>query len=300
MTSFCHDIKENLIPKEKYHSMNKNCCWQTILFAFFTFKNYHFAENNKIEIKIEELFLVRLLEQSLKNLKIDYLKESNLSLNNKIINHFIVDSDIFTNNTAHLTILPKNKCCRIYWLKIAFLCIGYLSDPNKNYHLEFVSSLNNIENIKLILAEEEIESKYYQKANDSDNYILYIKKSDDLIHFLGIIGSNKYLLEIENVRIEKGIRNHLIRQINYESANIEKTIESSVKYIHAIEWSIENGFFNELPENLKEVASLRVKYPDKNLRELCELFEKPLTKSGINHRLRRLYGIIQKEKSKVI
>lgn len=300
MHSFCHNIKENLITKERYPASNKKCCWETILFTFLSFKNYHLSDNNQIEIRLEETYLSRLMENCLKNLKVDYYKEKIPSTHEKSIYMFFIDSTIVSNNIEKLNKLPEKKCCHLFWLKVAFLCIGYLSDPAKNYHLEFFSTKNNIENIKSVLLEEGIESKYYQKGNDSDNFILYIKKSDDIIQFLGIIGANKHLLEIENVRIEKELKNHIIRQINYETANLEKTIESSVKYTTAIEWAIKTGFFNELPEGLKEVATLRIKYPDKNLRELCELFEKPMTKSGINHRLRRLYGIIQKEKSKIV
>ncbi|MFN8576911.1 MAG: DNA-binding protein WhiA [Candidatus Sericytochromatia bacterium] len=295
MTSFCYKIKESLIEKDKLPY--KKCCWKKIFFSFLTFKNYQLSDNNIIEIKLEEKYMINTFENSLKILNINYKKES---INHNDVINFSFDSTFLTSNINELVDLPVKKCCILNWLKIAFLSIGYVSDPNKNYHLELCSNLENIEKIKDILHFEDLEAKYYKKNNESENYILYIKKSDDIIRFLGLIGANKHLLEIENVKIEKEMKNHIIRQINYETANLEKTIESSVKYISAIEWAIENGIFNDLDENLKEVANLRIKYPDKNLRELCDLSEKPLTKSGINHRLRRLYGIIQKEKSKVI
>lgn len=297
MTSFCYKIKESLVEKDKLPYFNKKCCWKTIFFSFLNFKNYHLSDNNRIEIKLEENYMINTFENSLKTLNIDYKKEH---IHNNEVMTFNFDGTFLINNLNILIDLPKQKCCLLNWLKVAFLSIGYVSDPQKNYHLELCSNLENIEKVKSVLHTEELETKYYKKNNESDNYILYIKKSDDIIQFLGLIGANKHLLEIENVKIEKEMKNNIIRQINYETANLEKTIESAVKYISAIEWAIEKGIFNDLDDNLKEVANLRIKYPEKNLRELCDLSEKPLTKSGINHRLRRLYGIIQSEKSKIV
>lgn len=297
MTSFCYKIKESLVTRDKLPPHSRKCCWESIFYSFLTFKNYQLSDNNKIEIKLEEDYLVNTFEQSLKLLNINYKKEKGYHTGVRI---FTFDSTFVTQHLKDMLSIPEKKCCVLTWLKIAFLSIGYVSDPQKNYHLELCSGLENIEKIKDVLHQEELEARYYKKNNDSDNFILYIKKSDDIIQFLGLIGANKHLLEIENVKIEKEMKNHIIRQINYETANLEKTIESSVKYINAIDWAIETGFFNDLDDNLKEAALLRIKYPDKNLRELCELSEKPITKSGINHRLRRLYGIIQKEKSKVV
>jgi DNA-binding protein WhiA len=296
-TSFSSLIKENLLSAEKIDSIKKDCCLKTMLLCFLTFKNYNLAGNNQIEIKLEESYLARLIYQILKKLELDFSREKYTNTAGKTTYKFLLDSKIITKNLNKLTELPKHKCCKNNWLKLAFLTTGYISDPNKNYHLAFyTSSLSNIEKIQKVLTEEELEAKYYQKSEDPEHYVLYIKKSDHIIHFLALIGANKQLLDLENMLIEKNIKNKVVRQVNYETANIEKTIESSVKYISAIEWAIEQGIFNDLPESLKEVALIRVKYPDKNLRELCELFPKPITKSGINHRLRRLYGIIQKEK----
>lgn len=297
MASFCYKIKENLVTKDKLPGPNKICCWESLFLSILNFKNYQISDNNKIEVKLEENYLINTFEQALKKLKIDYEKNKS---NNSDITIFTFDSTFVSKNINKMINIPQNKCCTLTWLKIAFLCIGYVSDPQKNYHLEICSNLENIEKIKEVLHQKSIEARYYRKNIESDHYILYIKKSDDIIQFFATIGANKHLLEIENVKIEKELKNNIIRQINYETANLEKTIESAVKYVNAIEWAMENGLFEDFDDGLKEAARLRVKYPEKNLRELCELAENPITKSGINHRLRRLYGIIQKEKSKVI
>ena len=297
MRSYSSLIKENLLTIEKYDAIHKDCCWKTNLFCFLSFKSYSLGDNNKVEIKVEEVYLAKFVNQILKRVKIEYTREKYNTSTGREIYRFIIESSFVLKNSKKLEEIPHKKCCRFNWLKVAFLCSGYLSDPAKNYHLEFCSSfLDNIEKLKTLLKEEGLEPKYYKKGGDSGNYVLYLKKSDDIIHFLAIIGANKLLIDIESMRIEKELRNKVTRQVNYETANLEKTIESSVKHIDAIEWYRQNGPFNELPESLKEVAMIRIENPDKNLRELCDLFPKPITKSGINHRLRRLYGIIQREK----
>lgn len=300
MQSVSHIIKENLLHSDKFNQNNKKCCLKTIFLCFLSFKSFNLADNNKVELRIEEAYLANFISNVLKKLEVNFSKNKYTTSSGKVMYTFLMDSTILTKNINKLEQVPVKKCCKKNWLKVAFLSGGYLSDPSKNYHMEFcTSSLENIKVLNEILCIYEINSKYYQKKGEYGNYSLYIKKSDDIIKFLGLIGAFKQLLALENLKIEKEIRNKVTRQVNYEAANIEKTIESAVKYIDSIEWAVETGLFNDLPESLKEIATLRVKYPDKNLRELCELFHKPITKSGINHRLRRLYGIIQTEKCKL-
>src|SRR4029079_13822522 len=119
-------------------------------------------------------------------------REKIINASGKTIYKYLVDSKIITSNIKNLINIPKQKCCKYNWLKIAFLCSGYISDPNKNYHLAFYSStLSNIEKIHKVLITENLETKYYQKSNDPEHYVLYIKKSEHIIHFLALIGANK-------------------------------------------------------------------------------------------------------------
>jgi DNA-binding protein WhiA len=292
MQSFSVEIKDNL-TKESF----KNCCIETIFLVVLLFKNYKISDDGEIEIKLEESYLSHIFEKTLSKIKIDFYKETIHSINKNFVK-YLFDASYLASTMNRTELLPEKSCCRKTWIKAAFLCSGYLSNPEKNYHLEFcTSSQQNIENIRILLEENNFEPKFYQKNIESENYVLYLKKSEEITEFLALIGASRSLLELENLKIEKDLKNKIIRQINYETANIEKTVESSVKHINAIEWAIENGIFNDLPDNLKEVAKVRLENPDKNLRELCEIFPKPITKSGINHRLRRLYGIIQKEKN---
>lgn len=292
--SFSASIKDNM-TKESF----KSCCIETIFLVILLFKNYKISDEGEIELKLEDGYLSHIFEKAINKIKVEFFRDEYYS-NNKKHFKYLFDAQYLATLMNRSDLLPEKPCCRKTWLKSAFLCSGYLSNPEKNYHLEFcTSSQENIENIKILLEENGFEPKLYQKNIESENYVLYMKKSEEITEFLALIGANKFVLELENLKIEKDLKNKIIRQINYETANLEKTIESSVKHISAIEWAIETGLFNELPDNLKEVAKVRLDNPDKNLRELCEIFPTPLTKSGINHRLRRLYGIIQKEKNKL-
>ncbi|MEK7432986.1 MAG: DNA-binding protein WhiA [Cyanobacteriota bacterium] len=312
--TYSFEIKENIFSNENLKKIKKECCIKNIFLGILNFRDSKFNYKNTNEIKFEEKILNNVFEYCLEMLNIEYEKAQIVHEKKSMI--FFS----FKNNIDNEICL--NKCCKINFLKTAFICGGYVSNPEKGYHLEILSyAKNNIEIVKDILEAESLSPKCYIKNADSEVpfYVLYIKKSEEVTHFLGLIGANKQVLDFENTKIEKDFKNKITRQVNYESANIEKTINSSVKYIKAIEWAIKNGIFNDLSNELKEVALLRLNYPEHNLRELCEIYNndvtksefndeeierynktyetenKFLTKSGINHRLRKLYVIIQEE-----
>jgi hypothetical protein len=282
-------IKNNLYKNRDINKL-KECCIKTIFFSFIYLKDFKIDDNNYTEIIVDE-YNYTLLKSIFKSLSIVFIiqkQEKNTKL--------IFESNVITNNLNLLNSLPDKNCCKINYLKISFLNCGYITDPNKSYHLEFSSNIQEkLNNVKELLDFFEIKSKIYLKNNKL--YSLYIKNINYILKFLAIIKANKLLLEIENLLIEKDYKNKITRKVNYETANIEKTIESSVKYISAIEWYKEKGFFNNLPKNLQEVANIRTKYPDESLQELVKYFNFSITKSGINHRLRKLYAIIQRDKN---
>jgi len=283
-------IKNNLFTKKILQKLKK-CCIETIFFSFMYFKDFKIDDNNYIEIIIEEEVYNYFFYFILNKLNINFHLENKEK--NKKINF---DSEVIVKNLNILNSLPINECCKVNYLKTAFFNCGYLTDPNKSYHLEFSTNIEEkLINIKNLLNYFEIESKIYSKNNGI--YSLYIKNVQYILKFLAIIKANKILLEIENLLIEKDYKNKITRKVNYETANIEKTIESSVKYISAIEWYKEQGLFHNLPENLQEVANIRVQYPEESLQELVKYFNFSITKSGINHRLRKLYAIIQRDKN---
>src|SRR5687768_17120887 len=135
MESFSSLIKKSLITENKVESLKKTCCLKTILLCFLTFKNYNLADNNRIELKLEESDLADFIYHVLKKLNVNFSREKINNYSGKNTYKFNLDSNLITSNLNKLTEVPKNKCCKHIWLKTAFLCTGYISDPNKNYHL---------------------------------------------------------------------------------------------------------------------------------------------------------------------
>lgn len=180
-------------------------------------------------------------------------------------------------------------------LKGVFLASGCVVDPMRDYHLEI-----NFKNkactdyIYDILSLLEFTPKIVKRKN-TKSYVIYIKESDQIVTFLSLLEANKAVLDFEQVRVEKQVKNNINRNINCETANLAKTIKSSVRQIEAITKLKESGMFNNLDEKLKYAASLREKYPDKSLTYIIENKDKSikLSKSGLKHRLDKLIEIAE-------
>ena len=152
MQSFSYLIKEHLLSFERSELYFKDCCIKTILSSFLSFKNFSLAENNKIELRIEENYISKILYQVLKRLDINFSREKMTGSSNKTTHFYLIDSLLLIKYIKKFENIPRKKCCKINWLKVAFICNGYLGNPKKNYHLEFYSSsLQNIEKIKELL-----------------------------------------------------------------------------------------------------------------------------------------------------
>ncbi len=165
----------------------------------------------------------------------------------------------------------------------AFMSSGSVNNPKNVYHLEIV--FNNEENamkIKKALECEEIESKVLKRKNI---FLLYIKDGENISKFLAFIGANKSVLEFEDERVIKDMRNRVNRLVNCETANLNKTISSSVKQIEDIKLIKQKKKFDKLTAKEQELANLRLENPDLSLSELGKLLEIPISKSGVNHRL---------------
>jgi len=297
MKTYSSTVKEYLLKANDLCLYENDCCFETIVLALFTFKEYKLADNGKIELKVEKGLFYNFINKILKNANIPFTKEKTINPKSKTIYTFFIDNSILVKNINNMDSLPKNDCCRLHWVKMAFLFKGYINNPDNSYHLEFrFNNLTDVKKIEEILYSRNINIAYYKKQN-SEHYILYLNRIDDIVNTLALVGAYKILLDIENLRIEKEIKNFVVRQVNYETSNLKKTVESSVKYIDSIKWYMDEGFFESLPRTLRDTAMLRIDNPNSSLNELSNLSEKPVTKSAINHRLRRLYGIIQNEKN---
>jgi DNA-binding protein WhiA len=189
----------------------------------------------------------------------------------------------------------SRDCCRRSFLRNAFLASGTVSDPDKGYHLEFnLSREDTAELIRSVLLKYEIHSKVIRRRK---NFTVYLKDSEEIIDTLSLMGAHAGLMRMENSRILKEVRNSVNRRVNCEAANIGKTVAAARKQVEDIEFLQRSGVFADLPDNLVEIALLRLENEDMPLAELGKLAHPPVGKSGVNHRLRKLSELAEKTRS---
>lgn len=174
-------------------------------------------------------------------------------------------------------------------IREAFIKKGFINDPNKEYHLEILfKTKKKAEQLKEIIENFGINIKLTTKNLD---YMLYLKEGEEISSFLALIGANKSVIKFEEIRVMKETRNNINRLVNCETANLNKTINAAVKQIESIRKLKKNKKFNNLPENLKELANLRIERPDATYEELGKMLSKPIGKSGVSHRLEKISRI---------
>lgn len=207
---------------------------------------------------------------------------------------FIKDENVFMPNYKPFFLL-ENDCCKRSYIRGAFLGAGSISNPEKSYHLEFVS--NNEEHAKFLsslINSYNLNSKIIKRK---ENYVIYLKEAEQISDLLAIIGATNSVLEFENIRVVKYMKNRVNRIVNCETANLNKTVNASVKQVNDILYIKESIGLNSLPEPLREVAVLRVENRDSSLKEIGEMLDPPVGKSGINHRLNKIKKIASKLRS---
>ena len=186
-------------------------------------------------------------------------------------------------------LLIKNSCCRRAYLRGAFLCTGSMSDPAKGYHLELVTdNERKAFQIQYLIREFELDAKVIRRKK---YFVVYLKEGSNIVDFLNICEAHVSLMQFENERIVKEMRNSINRRVNCETANISKTVNAAAKQISDIEKIRDRIGFSNLPENLREMAIARIEHPDASLKELGQYLVPPVGKSGVNHRLRKLSEI---------
>lgn len=165
---------------------------------------------------------------------------------------------------------------------------GSINNPEKEYHLEVnVGNSQNLEKLVKIIQQLGIRVKTFQLS-------IYIKEGEEISKFLALIGANKAVMQFEDIRIQKEMRGKVNRLVNCKTANLNKTINASIRQIAAIKKLQETGEFQKLDDNLKEMALLRLENPDMPLMELGKLLKEPVGKSGVNYRLKKLMEIAEK------
>ena len=183
-------------------------------------------------------------------------------------------------------VLIKSACCRRAFVRGAFLCCGSMSDPTKGYHLEFVCiHEEQAKQLQEVIATFDIEAKIILRKK---YYVVYLKEGSGIVDLLNVMEAHQALMELENLRILKEMRNSINRRVNCETANIGKTVQAASRQVEDILFIKEHYGLSKLPDNLREMAEVRLEYPDAALKELGEYLNPPVGKSGVNHRLRKL------------
>ena len=192
------------------------------------------------------------------------------------------------------SLLLKNSCCKRAFLRGAYIAAGSMSAPEKGYHLEYVCTKEaQARQLVEILKDFSLDGKIVLRKK---YYVVYMKEGEGIVDLLNIMEAHKALMELENLRILKEVRNSVNRRVNCEAANITKTVNAASKQVEDILLIKERYGLKKLPENLQEMAQVRLENPDAALKELGELLDPPVGKSGVNHRLRKLTEIAERLK----
>ena len=193
-------------------------------------------------------------------------------------------------------LLVQSTCCKRAFIRGAFLSAGSMSDPEKSYHFEIVcQDLKKAEQLQEMINDFSLDSKIVQRKR---SFVVYLKEGEQIVDLLNIMEAHVSLMNLENVRILKEMRNSINRQVNCETANLSKTVNAAVRQKEDILYIEQVVGLHTLTKGLRELAELRLKYPEAPLKELGTMMDPPVGKSGVNHRLRKISSIAEELREK--
>ena len=293
--SFCSKAKAELckIP------ISKTCCAVAESYGVLLFCNTFSPTSIRIVTESRD-FAQRLpkLFQKAFSLKFDQMPETEqgkqiFTMDDPRKIHRIYD--IFGLEAATTVALQVNlgileeDCCRVAFLRGAFMAGGSVTDPEKRYHLELATShLRVSREVKHLMEEVGFAPKCVTRAG---SHVLYFKQSDQIEDFLTTLGAPVCAMGIMEAKVEKDLRNGVNRRVNCETANLGKAVDAAQEQLAAIRRLKERGLYEELPQKLKETAQLRQDHPEATLLELSQMQDPPVSKSAINHRMRKLLDL---------
>ena len=309
--SFSNDMKNELLgsfPKSLH-------CRIALLAGYITICGRYDTNGNKtLAIRVEndelEAYILKLIKivTDIPSERIESIKYSNnqkkhhrklllenesdieeLFLKCKLKPYVLKTEDDSQNKHDRLScekIVIQKGCCKKAYLKGSFLAGGSMVDPEKSYQTE-IAAVTKEEADKICDILELLQIKA-NSVNHKDRYLVYIKEGDSISDLLGVMGASNALMGFENIRIVKNLRNSINREVNCDAANMAKTAKSSAKQVEDIKYIINTVGIEYLTGGLREVAEIRLKYPDLSMKDLGEQFDPPLGKSGINHRFKKI------------
>ncbi|MBQ9758037.1 MAG: DNA-binding protein WhiA [Clostridia bacterium] len=289
MKSFSQRTKEMLARLE----IGDDCCCEAEMMGILMFAGKF--KGLEIRVSLESLDAIERLAALVKrcldvDVQIKSLRSSYFCvLSDKKVLHKILEYEKLKSGFSQKLI--KNECCSAAFLRGSFLGGGTMTDPNKNYNMEFTVYSPQIHNeFKKLLENMGLGFRSIEKRN---GFVLYTKNSDIICDALAHMGAFSAQMEILNVKIEKEVRSDITRTSNGETANMDKVMEASSRHIRAIDDIEKIMGIDNLPDDLKEVAHLRRDHKDLSLEQLGKKLVPPLSKSGVNHRLRRILEIAE-------
>ena len=285
--SFSSEIKQEL---NKTSNLANKEIVKNELIGYLISGNIEIIEKKIIKFTTESDYNINRFSKLLANLDINHNieivgKNFIVTLKKKDVSDFVLinENRIYLQN-EYIQKLENESLKAI--IRGVFMGAGSINNPNKKYHLEI--SFKEEKNLNIIIDILKILDINTKKLTIKNKKSLYIKEGEEISKFLALIGATKAMMEFEDIRVQKEMRGKINRIVNCETANLNKTINASIEQIAAIKKLKENGDFNKLNDNLKEIAKLRLENPDMALSELGKKLEKPLGKSGVNYRLKKI------------
>ena len=288
--SFCSDIKTELTDIKV-----SRCCVQALTYGLLLFGRAFGAQ--KISMQSENEAVTKLYSALIKknydvDVKITVGESKNTTYKAEIADEIdrlkilaSVDFGMVEGKISHEFF--NRACCEAAFVRGAFLACGQMSDPAKSYRVDFpVKNEALAQELRDILARHSVAANISTRGK---GFVVYIKRSEMIINLLALIGASARSLELIETTIIKEVNNKTNRVFNCDGANINKTIEASMKQRKAIEYLIKREMLSSLPEELIAAARLRLKYPEASLKELCKNSPETITVSGLNHQIGRAH-----------
>ena len=281
--SFSTEVKEEL---SKISNLANKKLVKAELYGYLNSNNVS-EVNQELKFATESEYNINRFSKLLNNLKIEQYsiemagKNFSITVPKKEVNEL--------KNVYHNYIVEESEEEKRAYVRGIFLGSGSINNPRNKYHIEMALKDTNVaEKVVTILEEYGILFKILNAKKCS----IYSKDGEEISKFLAFIGANSAVLKFEEIRVFRDMRNNVNRIVNCETANLAKTVDAAVKQINAIKKLKETGKFNELPDNLKELAELRVKNPEASLTELGQMLKEPIGKSGVNYRLKTIMKMV--------
>ncbi len=235
-------------------------------------------KDNKIKYSTENEYNINRFSRLLSNSNID---DYDISIQGKIFTITCPKIKIQTEN------LPKEQIKNV--IRGAYLGSGSINNPENTYHLEIGIRRKEYANLIIKgLNEYDIKCNCIEKNKE---YTIYLKDGEEISKILALLGANKSVLKFEEIRVQREMKNKINRIVNCETANMNKTMNAAIEQIDAIRKLKENGKFEKMEKTLKEIAELRIQNPSASLTELGKMLQPPISKSGVNYRLKKIMEI---------